>query len=52
MAIPIKDTPVLKGQDAAAFSKQVEASSKRSISKEELAKLNASKAKFQLLFSK
>lgn len=52
MAIPIKDTPVLKGKDAAAFTKQVEASSKKSITKEQLQSLNNSKMLFEQLYGK
>ncbi|MDO8998696.1 MAG: hypothetical protein Q7W45_02945 [Bacteroidota bacterium] len=50
MAIPIKDTPVLKGNDAKEFSKQIEESSRKAISQSELQKLRQSQETFQKLF--
>ena len=51
MAIPIKDTPVLKGKDSVAFSKQIAESSVKAITREQLTKLNQSHLKFQKLFA-
>lgn len=51
MAIPIKPTPVLKGKDAREFSKQIEETSKKSISKSELERLDRSYQKFKTLFT-
>jgi hypothetical protein len=50
MAIPIKDTPVLKGKDAIEFSRQIEESSRKSITKEELKKLDQSQQLFEKFF--
>jgi len=52
MATPIKETPVLKSADAIIFSKRMEISSKKAISKEDLEKLKATQQSFQRLYGK
>lgn len=51
MALPIKDTPVLRGEDAREFQRQIAVSGRRAISKEALARIEASHKLFQMLFN-
>lgn len=40
MAMPIKDTPVLKGKDAKEFRKNMEISSQKKLSDNEIKRIN------------
>jgi hypothetical protein len=51
MALPIKDTPVLKGDDAKKFRDEIDRNNRTSISKKELDKMNSDYQKFRELLS-
>jgi hypothetical protein len=48
MAKPIKDTPILKGQDAKRFSADIQANETRKVSSAEYKKLMTSYNKFKI----
>jgi hypothetical protein len=48
MAKPIKDTPILKGNDAKRFTEQIRANETRKISDSEYSKLMASCNKYTI----
>lgn len=50
MALPIKDTPVLKGEDAREFERQIKISGSSRVSPEELSKLKAAHDLFCKLY--
>lgn len=51
MALPIKDTPVLTGEDAREFERQIRISGSAKVSKEELEKLKTSHELFRTLLN-